>query len=61
MKTEIVTQRILKADDGMVLTNGETFGKTVVLPADADESVWHEITEAEKEQIQAKLDALGGE
>ena len=47
MKTQIVEQRILTADDGMFLTNGETYGKTVVIPADADYSVWQEITEEE--------------
>jgi len=47
MKTQIVEQRILTADDGMYLTDGETYGKTVVLPAEADHTVWHEVTEAE--------------
>ena len=47
MKTQIVEQRILTADKGMFLTNGDTYGKTVVLPADADTSVWREVTEAE--------------
>lgn len=56
MKTEIVTQRILKADDSLVLTNGETFGKTVVLPVDADPSVWTEITEAEAQEIIARME-----
>ena len=45
MKTQIVEQRILTADEGMYLTNGETYGKTVVLPVDADLSVWREVTE----------------
>ena len=47
MKTQIIEQRILTADEGMYLTDGETYGKTVVLPADADHSVWHEVTEDE--------------
>lgn len=47
MKRETVKQIILTADEGMYLTNGETYGKTVVLPESADQSVWHEITEAE--------------
>ena len=53
MKTQIVEQRILTADEGMYLTDGETYGKTVVLPADADHSVWHEVTEEElpKEEV----------
>lgn len=44
MKTQIVQQRILTADEGKYLTDGETYGKTVVLPADADHTVWKEVT-----------------
>ena len=51
MKSEIVKQRILTADEGMYLTNGETYGKTVVMNAEADPSVWHEITEEEYRKI----------
>lgn len=47
MQSKIIEQRILTADEGKVLTNGETYGKTVVLPADADASVWQEIDETE--------------
>ena len=47
MKTETITQIILTADDGMYLTDGETYGKTVVLPADADHSVWKEVSESD--------------
>ena len=47
MKTETITQTILTADEGKFLTNGETYGKTVVLPAGADTSAWVEVTEAE--------------
>lgn len=52
MKTELITQRVLTADEGMYLTDGETYGKTVVLPEDADASVWSEITEAEALKLQ---------
>ena len=45
MKTFI--QTILTADEGKYLFNGETYGKTVVLPAGADASVWREVTEDE--------------
>ena len=45
MKEKIVEQRILTAEEGMVLTDGQTYGKTVVVPADADHTVWHEIAE----------------
>ena len=57
MKTQIVEQRVLIADEGMYLTNGETYGKTVVLPADADHSVWHEITDAEYAEILAEQES----
>lgn len=45
MRSQIIEQRILTADEGKFLTNGETYGKTVVLPADADHTVWKEVTE----------------
>ena len=59
MKTQIIEQRILTADEGMYLTDGETYGKTVVLPADADCSAWHEVTEEEYRQaVRDETDAL---
>lgn len=47
MRTETITQTILTADEGKFLTNGETYGKTVVLPENADASAWREVTEDE--------------
>ena len=47
MKSKTITQRILTADEGMYLTDGETYGKTVVLPMSADPNEWREVTEAE--------------
>lgn len=45
-------QRItLYADEGMILTNGENFGRIVHLAVDADASKWHEITQKEYERI----------
>lgn len=44
---ETVAQKILVADEGKYWFNGETYGKTVILPADADTSVWREVTEEE--------------
>lgn len=54
MKTETITQRILTADEGKYLTDGETYGKTVVLPADADYSVWQEVTEDKLPELKAE-------
>ena len=48
MKNNVIgDSRVLKAEEGMLLTNGDTDGTTVVLPLDADYTVWHEVTEAE--------------
>lgn len=47
MKKETIKQIILTADEGMYLTNGETYGKIVVLPEGADASVWYEVDENE--------------
>ena len=58
MKKETITQIILTADEGMYLTNGETYGKTVLLPVSADASVWSEVTEEQyKEILQQEADA----
>ncbi len=51
MNSKIVNQRLLTADEGMYLTNGEVAKSTVVLPLDEDASVWQEITEAEAQEI----------
>jgi CMP-N-acetylneuraminic acid synthetase len=52
MTKETIKQIILTADDGKYLTNGETYGKTVVLPETANASEWYEITDAEYEARQ---------
>ena len=51
MTKETIKQIILTADEGMYLTNGETYGKTVVLPESADPNEWHEITDIEYNRI----------
>jgi hypothetical protein len=42
---------ILTAGDGMVLTNGVVFGKNVYLGVSDHPDNWHEITEAEYNEI----------
>ena len=54
MKSQIIQQRILTAEEGLYLTDGQTYGKTVVLPAEADHTAWHEITEAELPKIETE-------
>lgn len=51
MKTETIKQIILTADKGMYLTNGETYGRTVILPETARIDDWREITEEEYKSI----------
>lgn len=57
MKKETIKQIILTADEGKYLTNGETYGKTVVLPESADQSVWYEISEQEYNKVQEAVDS----
>ena len=46
----------LMASDGMTLTDGESFGKTVYLAADADAAAWYEITDTEAEVLKKDLE-----
>ena len=50
---------VLLADDGMMLTDGDSYGTTVRLGKEADESAWYEIT-AEEAQKQMAEDILTG-
>ena len=54
MKTQIVTQRILTAEENHYLTDGEVFAKTVVLPDGLDAALWQEISREEKERREAE-------
>ncbi len=51
MTTETITRIKLTASEGMVLTDGENFGKEVFLAEDADPTKWKEITQAEYDAI----------
>lgn len=42
---------VLKAGEGMILTNGESYGKKIYLGANDKPDNWHEVTEAEYEEI----------
>lgn len=53
MKTETITMIKLVATEGMILTNGETYGKEVFLSNTDSADNWHEITEEEYEAIEA--------
>ena len=42
----------LYADEGMMLTDGERFGKIVHLAEGADVAAWREITQEEYQELQ---------
>lgn len=54
MKINTITQTILTAEEGHYLTDGQTFGKTVVLPSGKDAENWHEITQEAYDAIVKK-------
>lgn len=49
-KTKIELIKIT-ASEGMVLTNGDTYSKEIYLGANDSVENWHEITDAEYEEI----------
>lgn len=56
MQKETITRIKLTASEGMVLTDGENYGKTVYLASGNDGSKWYEITEEEYEELQKELE-----
>ena len=57
MRMYAATHRIIEADHGKVLTDGETYVKTVILPIDAEYMIWREITEAEAQEAIARMES----
>ena len=49
------TRTTLYAEDGMMLTDGNNFGRIVHLAVGADPMAWYEITEEEYEKIIAAI------
>ena len=52
MITESIELIKLTASEGMVLTNGEAYGKEIYLGCNDSPDNWSEITDAEYEKIQ---------
>ena len=50
-------REMITADDGKILTNGEIYGKSIILGSNDRVSNYHEITQAEYEQILAREEA----
>lgn len=48
----VENQTVLKADDGKLLTNGDTFGKVVYLGKNDSVDNWYEISDEKSEALQ---------
>jgi hypothetical protein len=57
MVKETITRIKLISAEGMILTNGEIFGKEIFLSENDTPENWHEITEEEYENIQAEINS----
>ena len=57
MQTETINTTVLIADDGKILTDGVVYGRTIYLAKNRSPEEFHEITEAEYEEIQKQSEA----
>ena len=51
MKVETIVRKKITASEGMVLTDGEIYGKVIYLAEGKSENDFYEITESEYEQL----------
>ena len=57
MKTETLTVNVIKAEKGKILTDGNIYGRMIYLAKNRIPEEFHEITEAEYEEIQKQNEA----
>ena len=57
MEMTTIELRKLTASDGMILTNGETFGKEIYLGVNDSPDNWREITDDEYEKLKIEEEA----
>lgn len=51
MKVETIVRKKITASEGMILTDGEVYGKIIYLAEGKSEDAFYEITDAEYEEI----------
>ncbi len=61
MEIQTIEVRKLVASEGMVLTNGEAYGKEIYLGCNDNPENWSEITDEEYKQIMSSLENLHSE
>lgn len=54
-------RKIIYADEGKILTNGEIYGKHIFLADGVSETDFYEITDVEYKEIIEKIKAEGGQ
>ena len=54
----MVKSKTINASEGMVLTNGKAYGKSITLGANDNENNWYEITEEECQKLIAEQEKL---
>ena len=55
MQAETINTTVLIADEDKVLTDGEIYGRTIYLAKNRSPEEFHEITEAEYEEIREEV------
>lgn len=58
MTSETITRVKLIADNGMMLTDGEVYGKEIFLATGVKTDAFYEITEAEYEEVLKKQEEM---
>ena len=51
MRTQTVSATVICADEGKILTDGKVYGRTIYLAKNRSPEEFHEITEAEYNEI----------
>jgi hypothetical protein len=51
-------RKVIQANDGKILTNGEIYGKVIYLAEGVNETDFYEITEAEYEELLKKQENI---